>query len=86
MAIDDVLARYGSSGNKTLLTDALMSVIAQGNDDQSVANFYAYSPYGQAVTVGPDDGYDPVLKRFISEDPSSGAKKHAVRLLSRWIM
>ena len=31
--IDEVLARYGSAGNKTLLTDALMSVIAQANDD-----------------------------------------------------
>ena len=68
-----------------------MSVIAQANDDQSVANFYAYSPYGEVTTIGPDDGnalqytgrenddiglyyyrsryYDPVLKRFISEDP-----------------
>lgn len=91
LEIDEVLARYGSTGNKTLLTDALMSVIAQGNDDQSVQNFYAYSPYGEVATVGPDDGnplqytgrendgtgvyfyraryYDPVLKRFISEDP-----------------
>jgi len=56
LAIDEVLARYGSSGKKTLLTDALMSVIAQANDDQSVANFYAYSAYGQAITLGPDGG------------------------------
>jgi len=92
LAIDEVLARYGSSGNKTLLTDALMSVIAQANEDQSTANFYAYSPYGEATTLGPDEGnpfqytgrendgtglyyyraryYDPVLKRFISEDPA----------------
>lgn len=56
LAIDEVLARYGSSGNRTLLTDALMSVIAQANDDQSVGNFYAYSPYGQAITLGPDAG------------------------------
>lgn len=89
--IDEVLARYTSLGNKTLLTDALMSVIAQTNDDQSVGNFYAYSPYGEAVALGPDEGnplqytgrendgtglyyyraryYDPVLKRFVSEDP-----------------
>jgi RHS repeat-associated protein len=58
LAIDEVLARYGSSGNRTLLTDALMSVIAQANDDQSVGNFYAYSPYGQSVTLGPDGGND----------------------------
>lgn len=90
-AIDEVLARYGASGNKTLLTDALMSVIAQANDAQGIDNFYAYSPYGEAQTLGPDGGnslqytgrendrtglyyyraryYDPVLKRFISEDP-----------------
>ena len=54
MAIDEVLARYGSSGNKTLLTDALMSVIAQTNDAQNADNFYAYSPYGETVTLGPD--------------------------------
>jgi len=91
LAIDEVLARYAPSGNKTLLTDALMSVIAQANDSQGVDNFYAYSPYGEATTLGPDEGnslqytgrendgtglyyyraryYDPVLKRFISEDP-----------------
>jgi RHS repeat-associated protein len=90
-AIDEVLARYGASGNKTLLIDALMSVIAQTNDAQSTDNFYAYTPYGEAQALGPDGGnslqytgrendgtgllyyraryYDPVLKRFISEDP-----------------
>jgi RHS repeat-associated protein len=56
LAIDEVLARYASSGNKTLLTDALMSVIAQANDAQSVDNYYAYSPYGEATTLGPDGG------------------------------
>ncbi len=91
LQIDEVLARYAPSGNKTLLTDALNSVIAQAGDDQSVENFYGYSPYGQVSTLGSDDGnslqytgrendqtglyfyrgryYDPVLKRFISEDP-----------------
>jgi RHS repeat-associated protein len=91
ISIDEVLARYAPLGNKTLLTDALMSVIAQANDDQSIANFYAYSAYGEAASLGPDGGnslqytgrendgsglyyyraryYDPVLKRFISEDP-----------------
>ncbi len=56
VAIDEVLARYGSSGNKTLLTDALMSVIAQTNDAQNADNFYAYSPYGEVATLGPDGG------------------------------
>jgi RHS repeat-associated protein len=89
-AIDEVLARYGSAGNRTLLVDALMSVIAQVDDSQSVENFYAYSPHGEAAVLGPDGGnalrytgrendgtglyyyraryYDPLLKRFISED------------------
>src|SRR6266508_703778 len=102
LEIDEVLARYGASGNKTLLGDALMSVIAQANDDQSMSNFYVYSPYGESITLGADDGnsiqytgrendgtglyfyraryYDPVLKRFISEDPfglSGGLNMHA---------
>jgi len=51
-----VLARYAPSGNKTLLTDALNSVIAQAGDDQSVGNFYSYSPYGEITTLGTDDG------------------------------
>lgn len=56
-----------------------------------LGNVYAYSPYGETVTLGPDEGnplqytgrendgtglyyyraryYDPVLKRFVSEDP-----------------
>jgi RHS repeat-associated protein len=54
--IDEVLARYGSVGNRTLLADALTSVIAQANDDESIGNFYAYSPYGESVTMGPDEG------------------------------
>ena len=91
LQIDEVLARYGSTGNRTLLTDALMSVIAQANDAEGIENYYNYSPYGQAQATGVDGGnslqytgrendqtglyyyraryYDPVLKRFISEDP-----------------
>jgi RHS repeat-associated protein len=91
LAIDEVLARYAPTGNKTLLTDALQSVIAQANEDQTVGNYYAYSPYGEALALGPDEGnslqytgrendgtglyyyraryYDPLMKRFISEDP-----------------
>ncbi len=91
ISIDEVLARYAASGNHTLLTDALMSVIAQASDDQSITNFYGYSPYGEATALGPDGDnalqftgrendrtglyyyraryYDPLLKRFISEDP-----------------
>ena len=60
-------------------------------EDQQKSNWYAYSPYGESQSLGPDDGnplqytgrenddtglyyyraryYDPVLKRFVSEDP-----------------
>jgi len=91
LQIDEVLARYSSAGDRTLLTDALGSVIAQAKADHSMETFYAYSPYGRTTTLGVDDGnplqftgrendgtglyyyraryYDPVLKRFISDDP-----------------
>lgn len=65
-----------------------MSSDGRSNRFQSV---YAYSPYGESISLGPDEGnplqytgrendgtglyyyraryYDPVLKRFMSEDP-----------------
>jgi RHS repeat-associated protein len=89
--LDEVIARYTNAGARTYLTDALNTVLAQTREDQSVQNFYAYSPYGEASTLGDNEGnaiqytarendntglyfyraryYDPVLKRFISEDP-----------------
>lgn len=60
------------------------------NSPVPVESVYAYSPYGEATTLGPDEGnslqytgrendgpgqfnrgryYDPVLKRWLSEDP-----------------
>ena len=91
LVIDDVVARYTTQGTRTYLTDALGSVLALAKDDQSIQAFYAYSPYGEATTLGDDEGnpvqytgrendgtglyfyraryYDPMLKRFISEDP-----------------
>lgn len=103
LSLDETIARIAinSSGQKDAaasrlyITDALQSVMAQLADDNNanLQNSYAYSPYGQSTTVGPDatanpnqytsrenDGvtglyfyraryYDPVLKRFISEDP-----------------
>jgi RHS repeat-associated protein len=56
LAIDEVLARYGTSGDKTLLQDALMSVVVQTNDAGSAETFRAYSAYGEAVTLGVDNG------------------------------
>ncbi|HZR68835.1 MAG TPA: RHS repeat-associated core domain-containing protein [Burkholderiales bacterium] len=91
LELDEVLARYTTLGNKSLVTDSLQSVIAQANEDQSIGNFYVYSPYGESSALGPDQNnslqytgrendrtglyyyraryYDPVLKRFIAEDP-----------------
>jgi RHS repeat-associated protein len=89
--IDEVIARYTAAGARVYLTDALNTVFAQTRQDRSVLNYYAYSPYGEASAVGPDEGnsiqytaresdptgmyyyraryYDPILKRFVSEDP-----------------
>jgi RHS repeat-associated protein len=75
--IDEVLARYGSSGNRTLLTDALMSVIAQAKDDQSIQNYLAYSAYGESVSLGPDEG-NP-LKFTGREDDGVGTIYHRAR-------
>ena len=56
LAIDDVVARYTTQGARTYLVDALGSVIAQAKDDQSIQNYYGYSAYGEAQTLGPDEG------------------------------
>jgi RHS repeat-associated protein len=54
--LDEVLARYAASGNRTYLTDALNTVIAQANDTQAIENYYTYTPYGETQTLGPDGG------------------------------
>jgi RHS repeat-associated protein len=56
LRIDEVIARYTSAGARSYLTDALGSVVAQANDQQVVDNFYAYTPYGEAQSLGPDGG------------------------------
>jgi RHS repeat-associated protein len=92
LAVDEAIVRYTETGSHTYLVDALGSVIAQTKADQSVENFYVYSPYGEVATLGADAAndiqftgrendqtglyyyraryYDPVLKRFVSEDPT----------------
>lgn len=64
LSLDETIARIAinSSGQKDVagsriyITDALNSVIAQLADDDNanLQNSYAYSPYGQTGTVGPD--------------------------------
>jgi RHS repeat-associated protein len=56
LVIDEVIARYGASGNRTYLTDALGSVLALSKDDQSIQNFYEYSAYGETRALGDDEG------------------------------
>jgi RHS repeat-associated protein len=91
LMVDEMIARYTNGNQRTYLTDALGSVIGQAREDQSIQNWYAYSPYGETSATANDEGnsseytarendntglyyyraryYDPVLKRFISEDP-----------------
>jgi RHS repeat-associated protein len=71
LSLDETIARIAinSSGQKDAaqsriyLTDALNSVIAQLSDDAAnpgqLQNSYAYSPYGEASTVGPDGTNNP---------------------------
>lgn len=55
LSLDEVIARYTAAGARIYLTDALNTVLAQTKPDQSVQNYYAYSPYGEASTLGPDE-------------------------------
>ncbi|MDZ4075202.1 MAG: RHS repeat-associated core domain-containing protein [Hylemonella sp.] len=64
LSLDETIARIAinssgqkdAAGSRFYIADALQSVIAQLADDDSanLQNSYAYSPYGQSSTVGPD--------------------------------
>jgi len=56
LAIDEAIGRFAASGDRTLLTDALGSVVAETRADQSIATAYGYSPYGETVRSGEDSG------------------------------
>jgi RHS repeat-associated protein len=72
LGLDETIARVALVSNgsgaadtarsRQFLTDALNSVIAQHNAATSggLANSYAYSPYGQSSTVGPDATSNPI--------------------------
>ncbi|MDZ4282434.1 MAG: RHS repeat-associated core domain-containing protein, partial [Hydrogenophaga sp.] len=70
LSLDETIARMSinTSGNKdaatsrVYMTDALNSVIAQLNDEDAanVANSYAFSPYGESQTIGPDATNNPI--------------------------
>jgi len=56
LAIDEAIGRFGASGDRTLLTDALGSVVAETRADQTIGTLYGYSPYGETVRSGQDSG------------------------------
>jgi RHS repeat-associated protein len=70
LSLDETIARIAittagtkdAAQSRIYLTDALNSVIAQLADDDraSLQNSYAYSPYGQSSTVGPDSTSNPI--------------------------
>jgi RHS repeat-associated protein len=63
-----------SAGSRIYLTDALNSVIAQLSDDAAnpgqLQNSYAYSPYGESQTVGPDGTNNPNQYTSRENDPT----------------
>lgn len=56
LAIDEILARYSNGAERSQLTDALGSIIAQTREDRSIQNHYAYSAYGETLAAGTDEG------------------------------
>jgi len=67
MAVDQT-GNKDAAASRLFMTDALNSVIAQLNDEDSatVANSYAYSPYGESQTIGPDATSNPI--RYTSRE------------------
>ena len=71
LSLDETIARIAintngqkdSTNSRIYLTDALNSVIAQLSDDNTnpgqLQNSYAYSPYGESSTIGPDATNNP---------------------------
>ena len=51
LAIDEAIGRFAASGDRTMLTDALGSVVAETRADQSIATAYGYSPYGETCLL-----------------------------------
>jgi RHS repeat-associated protein len=70
LSLDETIARIAittagtkdAAQSRIYMTDALNSVIAQLADDDraTLQNSYAYSPYGQSSTVGPDSTSNPI--------------------------
>jgi len=52
LQIDEAIARYSDTGERTALTDALGSVLALAGEDEVPATFYGYSPFGETRASG----------------------------------
>lgn len=59
LAIDETIARYTNEGERTLLTDALGSVLITAKEDATVVTAYGYSPYGENQIMGTDE-HNPI--------------------------
>lgn len=55
LQIDEVLARYNATGDRTLITDVLGSVLAQADASGTLQTQYGYSPYGETQATGTAD-------------------------------
>ena len=55
LRIDEVLARVANTGSRSLLTDALGSVLALADEAGVIRTRYAYSPYGETRQTGQED-------------------------------
>jgi RHS repeat-associated protein len=58
LQIDEVIGRYSGSGNRTMLTDALGSVIAEAREDRTIATRREYTPFGQGTATGETSAND----------------------------
>ena len=77
MQIDEVLARYTNTGNRTLLADALGSVIALADESGQTQTTYAYSPFGDVRTTG--EASDNSLQYTGRENDNTGLNYYRAR-------
>lgn len=77
LAIDEVVARYTDEGSRSLLTDALGSVVALSDETGMVSTRYGYSPYGETADAGEEN--DNPLKYTGREDDGSGVYYYRAR-------
>ena len=77
LAIDEVVARYTDEGERSLLSDALGSVVALADETGMVSTRYGYSPYGETAEAGEEN--DNPLKYTGREDDGTGVYYYRAR-------